>query len=275
MSKEDKIQKILSKDAYFTIQNNSYCFLPGDRAPQHTAGKDLLGKIQDRLKSYGKVYYLLLKLVGPVFSSLTFRKSIRKCLDKYNENHVILNLGSGPQHFYGRTDIINIDLFAFDEVDIVADAFTLPLEDRSADLIVNMAMLEHVDNPEVVVKEMYRTLKPGGDVLAYVPFIVPYHAAPHDFYRWTRQGAGNLFSCFDNINISVGCGPTSGMLYVLQEWLSTILSFGSKTLHDVWFILLILLLFPIKYLDIFISNFKFASNVASGFVILASKSLNP
>ena len=274
MTKKDKIQKILIKDAHFTVVNNSYCFLPGDRTPLRTAGIGLLGKVQEWLKRYGKVYYSLLMFFGPVFTSLSFRRVIRQCLDKYTENQVIVNLGSGPQHFKGRTDIINVDLFAFDEVDIVADASCLPLENLSVDLIVNMAMLEHVHNPEVVVQEMYRILKPGGYVLSYVPFMVPYHAAPCVFYRWTRQGARRIFSCFDSINISVGCGPTSGLLYVLEEWLATLLSFGSKKLHDMWFILFMLILFPIKYLDIFINSFRFVSNVASGSGILASKSLN-
>jgi SAM-dependent methyltransferase len=275
MAKKDKIQKILIKDAHFTVENNSYCFLPGDRTPQQTAGTGLLGKVQEWLKRYGKVYYSLLKLFGPVFTSLAFRRAIRQCLDKYTENHVIVNLGSGPQHFYGRTDIINVDLFAFNQVDIVAEASDLPIEEQSVDFIINIAMLEHVDDPHAVVQEMHRILKPGGEALAYVPFVVPYHAAPNDFYRWTSQGARRLFSCFDTIKISIGCGPTSGMLYVLQDWLASLLSFSSKTLHDAWFVVFMLLLFPVKYLDLFMEAFTSATNAASGFAVVATKSLSP
>jgi SAM-dependent methyltransferase len=272
MVKKDKIHKVLIKDADFTIQNNAYCFLPGDRTPQESAGTGLLGKVQNWLKGYGRVYYQLLNLFGPVFTSLAFRRLISNCLDKYSEDHVIINLGSGPQHFRGRKDIINVDLFAFEAVDIVADARRLPVEDQSVDFIINLAMLEHTENPQAVIQEMHRILKPVGETIAYAPFIVPYHAAPDDYHRWTYQGAKQLFSCFGTTDILVGCGPTSGMLYVFQEWLATLLSFGSKTLHDIWFIIFLVILFPIKYLDILIDGVNFAANVSSGFGIIASKS---
>ncbi|MFC1489372.1 class I SAM-dependent methyltransferase [Thermodesulfobacteriota bacterium] len=236
MTKKEKIQKILISDANFNIQNESFCFLPGDRIPHCTAGPGLLGSVQAYLKTYGKLYYSLLNLFGPVLFSLAFRRAIRDCLDNFSEDHIIINLGSGPQHFHGRKDIINIDVFAFDEVDIVADACDLPIEDQSVDFVINIAMLEHVDNPGAVINEICRILKPEGEVLAYAPFMQPYHAAPTDYYRWTHQGLKELFSSFDAINVFVGCGPTSGMLYVLEEWLATLFSFGSRTLHDVWFI---------------------------------------
>ena len=275
MLKAEKIKKIVIGERNPTIQNNALCFLPGDKTPLQTTTQGLMGTIQDGLKTYGRLYYALLKLFGPVFGSLMFRRSIRECLNRYTEDHVIINLGSGPLHFRGRRDIINVDLFAFKEVDIVADARDLPIESQSVDFVINVAMLEHVDDPRAVVQETWRVLKPGGEALAYAPFMVPYHAAPHDYYRWTHQGLRTLFSSFDTINIFVGCGPTSGMLYVLEEWLSTLLSLGSRTLHDIWFILFMLLLFPIKYLDLFLDRFEFASSVASGFGIVAGKTFDP
>jgi SAM-dependent methyltransferase len=271
MTKEEKIRKILISDANFRVQNKSYCFLSGDRMPHQTAGKGLLGKTQDWLKTYGKLYYSLLKLFGPVFSSFTFRRSIHECLDKYSENHVIINLGSGPQYFHGRTDIINVDLFAFDEVDIVADACNLPIEEQRVDFIVNIAMLEHVDNPHTLVHEMYRILKPSGEMLAYVPFIVPYHAAPDDFYRWTISGIKTLFSNFNEVEVFVGAGPTSGLLWVFQEWFAILCSFGNKTLHDIIFLFLMVVTAPMKLLDIFLERLPNSENIASGFCIIAKK----
>jgi hypothetical protein len=61
---------------------------------------------------------------------------------------------------------------------------------------------------------MYRILKLGGELFAYVPFMIPYHAAPDDYYRWTCKGITKLFPCFEAIDIIVGGGPTSGMLYL-------------------------------------------------------------
>lgn len=45
---------------------------------------------------------------------------------------------------------------------IVGDAYKLPYEDSSMDVVCAMDFLEHVDKPEVVVRECARVLKPGG-----------------------------------------------------------------------------------------------------------------
>ncbi len=270
MTKNDKLKQILRKDRQHTKQNNAYCFLPGNCLPEETAGEGFLGALQGYLKRFGGLYYFLLHTLGPVISSSAFRKAIKHCLTEYNsDDAVIVNIGSGPQHFKGRRDIINIDLFAFDEIDIVADADDLPIEDHSVDLIINVAMLEHVVDPAAIVKEMQRILKPNGKILAYAPFIVPYHAAPHDFHRWTEQGLARLFSRFEYLDIKVGCGPTSGLLYVLEEWLAIFFSFGCKPIHDILFIVFMIILSPLKLLDFFLEKLPFASIIASGFMVVA------
>lgn len=44
----------------------------------------------------------------------------------------------------------------------VADAYQLPFEDASFDVLTAMDFLEHVENPGQVIKEFSRVLKPGG-----------------------------------------------------------------------------------------------------------------
>lgn len=269
MTKSEKIKQILRQDRPYTMQKAAFCFLPGNHLPEKTAGHCLLGTLQSYLKQFGRLYYWLLLVLGPVFGSSAFRHAVRQCLSEYGSAATIINLGSGPQYFNGRTDIINIDVFAFDEVDIVADATDLPLEDRSVDLIINVAMLEHVPDPAAIVREMRRILKPGGKLLAYAPFIVPYHAAPNDYYRWTGPGVSGLFSQFSHVETAIGSGPTSGLLYVLQEWLAIFFSFGWKPLHDILFLVFMVVLFPLKFIDFFLEKTTVASTIASGFVVVA------
>ncbi len=48
----------------------------------------------------------------------------------------------------------------------------LPLADCSVDLIVSLQVLEHVQNPAKVVRELYRVLKPGGELfIAYENYL--------------------------------------------------------------------------------------------------------
>lgn len=45
---------------------------------------------------------------------------------------------------------------------LVADAYKLPFEDKSFDIVTNLDFLEHVDNPREVIKECSRVLKEDG-----------------------------------------------------------------------------------------------------------------
>lgn len=271
MAKHKKIVAALRPGTEFSNCNQALCFLAGDRLPRGTAGGSLLGKIQERLKKHGSWYYLLIKLLAPALASREMKRRLRDLLSEHGEESFVINLGSGPQVLAKRRDIINIDLFAFDTVDIVANAAELPFDDNSVDLIINQAMLEHVENPAAVVLEMHRILRPGGVSFCYLPFIVPYHAAPHDFHRWTMSGAANLFQEFELVVVGVGAGPTSGMLWPFQEWLATLLSFGSRRLHDIFFLLIMVATAPVKLLDTVLAGYPGAEKVAAGFYVVAQK----
>ncbi len=268
--KAKKIENILKDTEPHGIQNRAICFLSGNRLPVQTAGSGLLGTIQNFLKQYGKLYYVLIEVLMPVYSG-PMRKRIKKILHRHDEKSVILNLGSGPDRYMGRKDIINIDAYAFNEVDMVADAADIPIVDNSADIIINLGLLEHVKNPETVVSEMHRIIKCKGEVFCFLPFLQPFHAAPNDFQRWTEQGAKTLFSCFDEVEISIAQGPTSSLLWILQEWLSIFFSFGSRTIHDIWFLLLMVVFAPLKMLDVFMVKFPCADKIANGFYVVARK----
>ena len=82
----------------------------------------LLNNDRYAVKRHGRIYYTILYWLAPVFGSYAYRKRLKKLLAIHGKESIILNLGSGPTCFHGRKDIINTDIFAFDEVDIVADA---------------------------------------------------------------------------------------------------------------------------------------------------------
>lgn len=273
MHKHEIIKRYIKNDAPFTIQNKSICFLKGNHQPKSTAGSSLLGKIQDKLKQTGWLYYSLTNIFKPVWISKKMAKHYKEILHRHGKGAFVLNLGSGPNIIKGRADIINVDLYSFDEVDMIADAEDIPLEDNSVDLILNQAMLEHVPHPDKVVREMHRLLQPGGEVFCYLPFTVPFHAAPRDYYRWTMPGVRELFRQFDQVEVGIGAGPTSGFLWLMQEWFALLFSFGSQRLHDILFLALMVLTAPIKMLDIFMVRLPYANKIASGFYVSAKKEI--
>ena len=76
-----------------------------------------------------------------------------------------LNVGCGEQK---RGDI-GIDLKLTSQVDVAADAHNLPLRSGIFNKCLAYALLEHVDNPIWVLKEIERTLKAKGEVEILVP----------------------------------------------------------------------------------------------------------
>ena len=71
--------------------------------------------------------------------------------------------------------------------DIASDATNLPFADESFDTILCTEVLEHVSDPEKVVSEFARVLKPDGIVITTAPFFYPIHAA-WDFFRYSPDG---------------------------------------------------------------------------------------
>jgi SAM-dependent methyltransferase len=69
--------------------------------------------------------------------------------------------------------------------DIVWDGITMPSDDNQFDSAILLEVLEHCEQPELVIKEALRVLKPGGKLLFSVPFIWYYHDVPYDFSRYT------------------------------------------------------------------------------------------
>jgi SAM-dependent methyltransferase len=103
---------------------------------------------------------------------------------------VCLSIGGGP----GRGgEFTNVNIGAFPNVDVVADAHALPYADASVHAIYCEAVIEHLYAPHQAVGEMYRVLKPGGMVFAGTPFMQPYHGYPHHYQNFTLQGQENLF----------------------------------------------------------------------------------
>lgn len=106
------------------------------------------------------------------------------------------------------------------KVDILASAYAIPEADASFDSALCTAVLEHLEEPELALRECYRLLKPGGTALYSIPFIWHVHEEPRDFYRFSRYGIDYLFRKvgFERIEIVAlsGFWATFGQLLVYQ-----------------------------------------------------------
>lgn len=86
---------------------------------------------------------------------------------------------------YVGVDIKN-DIYQKDiEPDFYWDGLSLPFQENSFDCAIIIEVLEHVPDATVVLKEVFRVLKPGAQVLITVPFLWNLHDVPHDEFRYT------------------------------------------------------------------------------------------
>ena len=72
--------------------------------------------------------------------------------------------------------------------DYFYDGQTLPFDSETFDGVVLNEVLEHVFNPEELLTELRRVLRPGGRIILTVPFAWIEHEKPFDYARYTSFG---------------------------------------------------------------------------------------
>lgn len=226
---------------------------------------DSFDRIKLLFKSFPRFYYFLIVVVSPVYSNGAPLRRFRAAAEG-----VILNIGSGNQLRQPHT--VNVDMMDYENVDIVCDIHYLPFQDNSIDAVMSLAVLEHVREPSRVLAEVHRVLKPGGAILSVIPFMQPFHASPHDYQRYTLPGIEYLHRDFHLRESGVYSGPVSGALWVVQECLASVFSFGVPLLRNLLAIGLMVVTWPVKYLDMLLVHLPTARNVASNCYFYGRKS---
>jgi SAM-dependent methyltransferase len=83
------------------------------------------------------------------------------------------------------------------------DVEDLQFPDNYFNAVVCWSVLEHVPSPLHAISEMRRVLRPGGLIWVQLPFLFPYHADPHDFWRVTPSGLRQWMRDFEEL--ACGC----------------------------------------------------------------------
>ncbi|MDO8421535.1 MAG: class I SAM-dependent methyltransferase [Parvibaculum sp.] len=108
-------------------------------------------------------------------------------------------MGIGTDQLYADETILQIafDVYPSALTQFVADAHSIPLGNESVDAVCIQAVIEHVLEPEKVISEIRRVLKPEGIVYAETPFMQQVHEGAYDFTRFTELGHRWLFRDFE------------------------------------------------------------------------------
>ncbi|MDD2654848.1 MAG: methyltransferase domain-containing protein [Candidatus Omnitrophica bacterium] len=132
-----------------------------------------------------------------------------------------LDLGAGSGKYrniikQNAKEYVAFDMAPGKNIDIVGDALNLPFNENTFDTVVSTQVLEHVEKPWVMAKEIGRVLKQGGICIITAPFLEPYHQDPGDFFRYSTQGIQSLFR---NENFEViECATCGSLFSVISEF---------------------------------------------------------
>jgi SAM-dependent methyltransferase len=127
-------------------------------------------------------------------------------------------IGSGIRNLYTESDIeiTGVDVYVSPHTRVVADGHHLPFVDESFDGVWVQAVLEHVLNPNEVVAEIHRVLKPNGIVYADTPFMQQVHERAYDFTRFTLSGHRWLFRHFSLCSAGAVSGAGSATIWSIR-----------------------------------------------------------
>jgi SAM-dependent methyltransferase len=100
----------------------------------------------------------------------------------------VLDLGCGPRDQQRPVESLGFRYFGVDvdstAADLLVDAHCLPFHDQSFDAVLSYAVLEHLRDPFVALREITLVLKPGGLYLGTVSQGEPFHASYLHHSAW-------------------------------------------------------------------------------------------
>lgn len=145
----------------------------------------------------------------------------------------ILDVGDGMRELQSKltAEVESLDLNDIDAAeenltppDILGDVCQ-PFPDwmhGRYDVVIALAILEHVYDPPAAVQNFRKALKPGGRLFLYVPWMWRYHAPKNlvfqDYQRLSRDGMAYLLRDFEDVTLYPLRGKYSAILNMLKFW---------------------------------------------------------
>lgn len=158
------------------------------------------------------------------------RYAIQKFLERASREipagSTVLDAGAGncryqplfPGRHYIGTDFCRVPGKQYAGASLVTDLCKISLRDNSVDAIINIQVLEHVPDPQLMLCEFQRVLRPGGKLYLTCPQGWGVHDKPYDYFRFTNYALTMLFerAGFDVISIT----PKGGYFKLLGKLIS-------------------------------------------------------
>ena len=180
-----------------------------------------------KAKKINNLTFIVFSLLrGQSITRISFNEAIKKI---NGLKGIGLDIGSGKIAYYrAYPNIKDSNLIALNIVnkwdpDVLADAQAgLPFKKNTFDFVISFNVLEHIFEYDRFFNEAFLSLKPGGTFYATVPFLFPYHADPHDYFRYSKDSLMRIGenAGFNVTVFSLGYGPFSAAFLMLNRLFS-------------------------------------------------------
>jgi SAM-dependent methyltransferase len=134
-------------------------------------------------------------------SSRTYlRRFLERAAGEVAPGARVLDAGAGRAQYrglfahahYETADFLAVKGKKYARPDYVCDLAAIPVADARFDHVVCTQVLEHLPEPQRVIEELGRVLKPGGRLWLSAPLFYAEHERPYDFFRYTQFGLRQL-----------------------------------------------------------------------------------
>ena len=147
----------------------------------------------------------------------------------------VLDAGAGEgrfKPFFAHAEYVGVDFaqgdpsWNYSGLDVIGRLEELPFPNGSFDHVLSIVVLEHTPQPDRVIEEFRRVLRPGGMVHLVVPHMWEEHQRPYDFFRFTSSGIRYLLEG-SGIRIRK-IHPVGGFFWQLGRRLMGVLTFTQQ-----------------------------------------------
>lgn len=117
-------------------------------------------------------------------------------IDRYADGDII-EIGGYDNFFksvYDRGQFLNLDIVDGPNIDVVMDAQDMSIiNDNSIGSFLCISVLEHANDPILIIKEIYKKLSVNGYAFISVPWLFESHMEPQDYLRFSDSYLEKVF----------------------------------------------------------------------------------
>lgn len=181
---------------------------------------------------------------------LTIYRDIKKVIPHYNGNVLDVGCGQSPYKFllnasqakYFGIDIVDANKFDYQNSEITPfNGEDIPFDNENFEGVICTEVLEHVQNYQKLINEIFRVMKTGGTGIITIPWSARYHYIPFDFFRYTPSSLAKMFSQFSVVSIkNRGTDISSITNKVIVLWFRNMIpsKIWKWFFAPIWFVLL-------------------------------------